>query len=86
MYMMKEVASFVFFTMIFPHNGKVIMVNQLTYYETHPTMNLNNILLLLGAQLKVSPFLEMGLWISQYPSLLSTYQGDVMVTHHAYHP
>jgi hypothetical protein len=62
--------------MIFPHNGKVITVDQLTHYEPCPTMNLDKIIPLIGAQLEFSPFVEMGPGIFQDPLLLGTYQGD----------
>jgi len=39
MYEMPEVASSVFRTMMFPHDGKFITIDKLTYYEkkTSPT-------------------------------------------------
>jgi hypothetical protein len=76
MYAIKVMNSFVFLTMIFAHNEKVITVDQLTHYEPHPIANLDNILPLIGAQLEVSPFMEMGLGIFQDPSLFDTYQCD----------
>lgn len=33
MYEMLEITSLVFKTMMFPHDGKVITIDQLTYYE-----------------------------------------------------
>jgi hypothetical protein len=33
MYAMKDVASFVFYTMIFPHEGNIIIIDQITYYD-----------------------------------------------------
>jgi hypothetical protein len=37
MYAMKAVASSVFRTMMFPHNGKIVTIDQLTHYEpNHP--------------------------------------------------
>jgi hypothetical protein len=33
MYAMKAVASSVFRTMMFPHNGKIVTIDQLTHYE-----------------------------------------------------
>jgi len=73
MYAMEEVSSYVFDTMIFPHNKKVIMVDQLTHYEPRPNMNLDNILPLIREQIEHSPFMEMDLNIFQDPSLLGTY-------------
>jgi hypothetical protein len=74
MYTMKEMASFVFHTMIFPHNGKVVTIDKLTHYEPHLITNLDNILPLIGAQPKVSPFMEIGIF--QDPLLLGIYQDD----------
>jgi hypothetical protein len=77
MYMMKASGLIYVSHHDLPHNGKVItMVDQLTHYEPHPTMNLDNILPLIGAQLEISPVMEMGPGIFQDPSLLGTYQGD----------
>jgi len=44
MYAMKFVVSFVFCTMLFPHNGKVVTINQLTHYEPNYLGNIDNII------------------------------------------
>jgi hypothetical protein len=44
MYAMKAVASSVFRTMMFPHNGKIITIDQLTHYEPNHSTNIDNIL------------------------------------------
>jgi hypothetical protein len=43
MYSMKVVASFVFRTMMFPHNGKIVTIDQVSHYEPNPSANLDNI-------------------------------------------
>jgi hypothetical protein len=44
MYAMKAVASSVFRTMMFPHNGKIVTIDQLTHYEPNHSTNIDNIL------------------------------------------
>jgi len=46
MYAMKVVASSVFHMMMFPHNGKIVTINQLTHYEPNHSANIDKILLL----------------------------------------
>jgi hypothetical protein len=43
MYAMKAIASSVFRTMMFPHNGKIVTINQLTHYEPNHSANIDNI-------------------------------------------
>jgi hypothetical protein len=49
MYAMKSVAFSVFRTMIFPHNRKIITIDQLTHYEPNHFTNIDNILPLIRA-------------------------------------
>jgi hypothetical protein len=44
MYAMKAVASSVFSTIMFPHNGKIVTIDQVSHYEPNPSANLDNIL------------------------------------------
>lgn len=44
MYVMKVVSSSVFRTMMFALEGKVVTIDQLTYHDSHPSTNLQNIL------------------------------------------
>jgi hypothetical protein len=44
MHAMKFVASFVFHTMMFPHNGKIVTVDQITHYEPNHSSNIDDIL------------------------------------------
>jgi hypothetical protein len=75
MYDMKAVASSVFWTIMFPHNGKIVTVDQVSYYEPNPSANVDNILPLIHTNQDVYPLVEMGPGIFKYPSLLGTYHG-----------
>jgi hypothetical protein len=44
MYAMKFMASSVFHTMLFPHNGKIVTIDQLTHYEPNHSGNIDNVL------------------------------------------
>jgi hypothetical protein len=75
MYAMKGVASSVFRKIMFPHNGKIVTVDQVTHYEPNPSTNLDNILSLIHSNKDVYPLIEMGPGIFKDPSLLGTYHG-----------
>jgi hypothetical protein len=75
MYAMKAVASSVFRTIMFPHNGKIVTLDQLSYYEPNPSTNVDNILPLIHTNQDVYPLVEMGPGIFKDPSLLGTYHG-----------
>jgi hypothetical protein len=60
MYAMKAVASSVFRTIMFPHNGKIVTVDQVSYYEPNPSANVDNILPLIHTNQDVYPLVEMG--------------------------
>jgi hypothetical protein len=75
MYAMKAVASSVFRTIMFPHNGKIVTVDQVSYYEPNPSANVDNILPLIHTNQDVYPLVEMGPEIFKDPSLLGTYHG-----------
>jgi hypothetical protein len=75
MYAMKPVASSVFRTIMFPHNGKIVTIDQVSHYEPNPSANLNNILPLIHTNKDAYPLIEMGPGIFKYPSLLGTYHG-----------
>jgi hypothetical protein len=70
---MKAVESSVFRTIMFPHNGKIVTIDQVTHYEPNPSASLDNILPLIHND--VYPLVEMGPGIFKYPSLLGTYHG-----------
>jgi hypothetical protein len=75
MYAMKAVASSVFRTIMFPHNGKIVTIDQVTHYEPNPSANLDNILPLIHSNKDIYPLVEMGPGIFKDPSLLGTYHG-----------
>jgi hypothetical protein len=75
MYAMKAVASSIFQTMMFPHNGKIVTIDQVSHYEPNPSANLDNILPLIHTNPDAYPLVEMGSGIFKDPSLLGTYHG-----------
>jgi hypothetical protein len=75
MYAMKAVASSVFRTIMFPHNGKIVTIDQVSHYDPNPSSNLDNILPLIHTNQDVYPLVEMGPGIFKDPSLLGTYHG-----------
>jgi hypothetical protein len=75
MYAMKAVASSVFRTIMFPHNGKIVTIDQVSHYEPNPSANLDNIIPLLHSNKDAYPLIEMGPGIFKDPALLGTYHG-----------
>jgi hypothetical protein len=78
---MKALASSIFHTMMFPHNGKIITINQVSHYEPSPSSNINNILPFVHTNSESYPLIEMGLGIFKYPSLIGTYHGAPPLIH-----
>jgi hypothetical protein len=78
---MKAVASSVFRTMMFPHNGKIITIDQVSHYEPNPSANIDNILPLVHTNPEAYPLIEMGPRIFKDPSLLGTYHGAPPLLH-----
>jgi hypothetical protein len=81
MYAMKAVASSIFRTMTFPHNGKIITIDQVSHYEPNPSTNINNILPFVHTNPEVYPLIKMGPRIFKDPSLLGTYYGASPLIH-----
>jgi hypothetical protein len=81
MYAMKAVASSIFRTMMFPHNGKIVSIDQVSHYEPNPSANLDNILPLIHTNHDTYPLVEMGPGIFKDPSLLGTYHGEPPLLH-----
>jgi hypothetical protein len=75
MYAMKAMASSIFRTIMFPHNGKIVTIDQVSHYEPNPSVNLDNILPLIRTNQDAYPLVEMGPGIFKDPSLLGTYHG-----------
>jgi hypothetical protein len=76
MYSMKVVASSVFRMMMFPHNRKIVTIDQLTHYEPNRSSNIDNILPLVCAILDDFLVIDISLGIFKDPSLLGTYHGS----------
>ena len=72
---MKAFASSVFRTMMFPHNGKIITIDQVSHYEPNTSANIDNILPFVHTNHEAYPLIEMGPEIFKDPSLLGTYHG-----------
>jgi hypothetical protein len=81
MYAMKAVVSSVFHTMMFPHNGKIITIDQVSHYEPNPSSNIDNILPFVHTNPDAYPLIEMGPIIFKDPSLLGTYHGAPLLIH-----
>jgi hypothetical protein len=75
MYAMKAMASSIFRTIMFPHNGKIVTIDQVSHYKPNPSANLDNILPLIHTNQDIYPLIEMGPGIFKDPSLLGTYHG-----------
>jgi hypothetical protein len=78
---MKVVASSIFRTMMFPHNRKIITIDQVSYYEPNPAANIDNILPLIHTNHDAYPLIEMGPGIFKDPSLLGTYHSAPPLLH-----
>jgi hypothetical protein len=81
MYTMKSVASSVFRTMMFSHNGKIITIDQVSHYEPNCSSNIDNILPLVCTNSDAYPLMEMGPGIFKDPSLLGAYHGAPSLIH-----
>jgi hypothetical protein len=81
MYAMKAVASSVFRTMMFPHNGKIITIDQVSHYEPNHSSNIDNILPLVHTSSDAYPLMDMGPRIFKDPSLLGAYHGAPPLIH-----
>jgi hypothetical protein len=68
---------------MFPHNGKIVTIDQVSHYEPNPFSNLDNILPLIHTNQDTYPVIEMGPGIFKDPSLLGTYHGAPPLLHPA---
>jgi hypothetical protein len=73
MYAMKAVASSVFRTMMFPHKGKIITIDQVSHYKPNHSTNIDNILPLVHTNYDAYSLMNMGPRIFKDPSLLGAY-------------
>jgi hypothetical protein len=81
MCVMKVVASSLFHTMMFPHNRKIVTIDQVSHYEPNPSSNIDNILPFVHTNPEAYPLIEMGIGIFKDPSLLRTYHGTPPLIH-----
>jgi hypothetical protein len=81
MYAMKVIASFVFQTMMFPHNGKIVTIDQITHYEPNHSANIDNILPLVRTSSNAYSLIDMGPVIFKDPSLMGAYHGAPPLLH-----
>jgi hypothetical protein len=81
MYAMKVVASSIFRTMMFPHNRKIVTIDQVSHYKPNPSANIDNILHLIHTSHDAYPLIKMGPGIFKDPSLLGTYHGAPSLLH-----
>jgi hypothetical protein len=61
--------------MMFPHNGKIVTIDQVSHYEPNPSANIDNILPLIHTSHDAYPLVEMRPGIFKDPSLLGNYHG-----------
>jgi hypothetical protein len=83
MYVMKAVASSLFQTMMFPHNGKIVTIDQITNYEPNHSSNIDNILPLVCTSSNSYLVIDMGPRIFKDPSLLGEYYGAPPLLQHS---
>jgi hypothetical protein len=67
--------------MMFPHNGKIITIDQVSHYEPNPSSNIDNILPFVHTNPDSYPLIEMGPKNFKDPSLLRTYHGAPLLIH-----
>jgi hypothetical protein len=80
-YSMKELASSIFRAMMFPHNGKIITIDQLTHYEPNHSANIDNILPLFCTSSDAYSVIDMDPIIFKDLSLLGAYHGAPPILH-----
>jgi hypothetical protein len=61
--------------MLFPHNGKIVTIDQLTHYEPNQSGHIDNILPLIHSSADLLPMVDVGPGIFHDPSLIGSYQG-----------
>jgi hypothetical protein len=57
---MKAMASFMFRMMMFPHNGKIITIDQVSHYDPNHSSNIDNISPLVHTSSDAYPLMDMG--------------------------
>lgn len=80
MYEMSAVVSSVFRVMMFPHDGKMITIDQLTYYEKKTLTTPDGVLPFIGSSPElVTTYTEFGPIQFEPATLLRTFPGDPLV-------
>ena len=74
MYAMKVVTSLVFCIMMFPFNGKVVILDQLSYYNPHASTNLENSFPMVS-ETSITPYVEIVPGVYKEYDLLGAYLG-----------
>ena len=67
--------------MTFPHNGKIITIDQVSHYDPNHSTNIDNILPLVHTSSDAYSLIDMGPIIFKDPSLLGEYQGAQPLIH-----
>jgi hypothetical protein len=67
--------------MMFPHNGKIITINQVSHYEPNQSSNINNILPLVCTSSVTYPLMDMAPRIFKDPSFLGACHGEPLLIH-----
>jgi hypothetical protein len=71
--------------MMFPHNGNIITIDQVSHYEPNPSANIDNILPFIHINFEAYALIEMGPRIFKDSSLLGTYHGAPLLIHPSNH-
>ena len=66
---------------MFPHNGKIITIDQIRHYEPNQSTNIDNILPLVCTSSDAYSVIDVGPEIFKDPSLLGEYQGTPPLIH-----
>lgn len=70
MYAMKEIASTIFHLMMFSYEGKIVMIEQLMYYDTKASSITKSVLLAIEGCLSMPLFMEVGLGLYIDPFMI----------------
>ena len=66
---------------MFPHNRKIITIDQVSHYKPNPSSNIDNITPFVHTNLDAYPLVKMGPRIFKDPSFLGTYNGAPPLIH-----
>jgi hypothetical protein len=80
MYAMKAITSSIFFTMLFPHNGTIVTIDQPTHYEPNQLGHIDNVIPLIHSSDDLLAMVYVGPRIFHDLSLIGSYQGHTPPT------